>query len=459
MSGYKLSNGTDLSSIFQARTDGVTTGATATGFNDISGIDLVYKYLGLSGQTYSTATGFNTISGADLNTLFQWGGYTTTVSASNKSSTFNTISFTISGVYYYISVFKKITSLISGATLFVPISYSSPYSYTSSSLTPNTSYTFTIRAYNGFDVHTSISFDYSTLQLIAPDVSITNITGVSSTSYTIQFAYSGGAYTTCSIRSYTDNTYTAYSSLGTISYSGSGTFTTSTLNLNAYYINFVPLDSNSNEGTASTGMSKSKTSTTYDYNFATVNSASLPTFTYNIYYILIGGGGSGGSGGGNGVGGQPNGGGGGGGGAGTVVGNTYLNLTGSITQQAYSFIVGAPGAGVNGISAGTGNVDGIWGNNGNNSTLNINNIQSFTASKGFFGEGGSGSSFGSGGGGGTIGGSVGTGNGGAGGAGGSTGYGYGIGSSGTAGVGQNGTSSSTLAGINGQVKIIAYYFQ
>ena len=449
--------------IFQARTDGVTTGATATGFKDISGIDLVYKYFGISGQTYSTATGFKAIGGADLNTLFQWGGYTATVSASNKSSTFNTISFTISGSYNYISVFKKITSPISGATLFVPISYSSPYSYTTISLIPNTSYTFTIRAYNGFDIFSSLSFDFSTAQIIAPTVSFTNITGVSSTSYTIQFAYSGGAYTTCSIRSYTDNTYTAYSSLGTISYSSSGTFTTSTLSLNTFYIKFVPLDSNSNEGTASTGMSKTKANTSRDYTTVQTNTSfTLQVFTYNVFYILIGGGGSGGSGGGNGFADCPDGGGGGGGGAGTVVGNTNLNLTGSSSQQGGVLTVGAGGSGVSGVFAGLNQA--LYGNNGNNggnSQLNFTNIIVYNASNGTGGFGGEGAhthttQFG--GAGGSIGGVSGSNDGGAGGAGGSTSYGYGNGSNGSKGETRNVSSSATSAAINGKVSFTEYYF-
>ena len=68
-----------------------------------------------------------------------------------------------------------------------------------------------------------------------------------------------------------------------------------------------------------------------------------------MYYLVIGGGGSGGTGGGNGFGDEPNG---GGGGAGSVVGNTTLNLTGSSTLQSYNFTVGAPGAGVAGVTAG-----------------------------------------------------------------------------------------------------------
>ena len=116
-------------------------------------------------------------------------------------------------------------------------------------------------------------------------------------SYTIQFAYSGGDYTTCSIRSYTDNTYTSYTILGSIPYSNNGSFTT-ILDLDAYFIKFVPLDSDGNEGTPSTENSKSKNSVIYNYNYVTSESVYLPEFTYNLYYLVIGGGGSGGAAGG-----------------------------------------------------------------------------------------------------------------------------------------------------------------
>ena len=449
MSGYKLSNGTDLNSIFQARTDGVTTGATATGFKDISGIDLVYKYFGISGQTYSTATGFNAIGGADLNTLFQWGGYTATTGTYSYSSSFNTISITGNGTYFYVTV---------GGLTF----YTSPFTYNASALTAGTTYSFTLRPFNGFDVQgIGTIFSVTTRSLSAPTVSLTYITGVSSSSYTIQFTYSGGSYATCGVRLYTSSAYTTYTTLGTISSisSSSTTFTTGTMTATPFYIKFVPIDSNGNAGTGSTGMSKSMSSTTYNFTAVQTNStSSLPAFTYDVYYLLIGGGGSGGSGGGNGVSNQPDGGGGGGGGRGTIVGDTYLNFTSSSsTHPSVTVTVGAGGAGVAGVAAFQRNIDGIWGNNGSDSTLTIGS-NSYTAAKGMQGEGGSGSSSGSGGGGGTIGGVGGTGNGGAGGAGGSSTYGYGNGSSGTAGVGRNGDSASTSAGTTGVVKIITYYF-
>lgn len=452
MSGYKTSDGTDLSSIFQARTDGVTTGGTLTGYK-VNGVDLVYKYIARTTQTYST-TGFKVIGGADLNTLFQWGGYDATTGTYSYSSSFNSISITGVGSYFYVTV---------GGLTF----YTSPFTYNASGLTAGTTYGFTLRPFNGFNVQgIGTVFSVSTLSLSAPSVSITNITGVSSDSYTITFTYSGGSYATCEVRLYSSSAYTTFTAtLGTINSisSSNTTFTTGTMTGTVFYIKFVPLDSNGNAGTGSAGMSKTMANSTHDYTTVQTNTSfTLQVFAYNVFYFLIGGGGSGGSGGSNGFSDCPDGGGGGGGGRGTIIGGDYLNLTGSSSQQGGVLTVGAGGSGVAGVGAGLSQAFyGNNGNNGGNSQLNFYNVIVYNASSGTGGFGGEGShshttQFG--GAGGSIDGVTGNNDGGIGGAGGSTANVYGNGSSGTNGTTRNVTSANTSNATNGKVLFRQYYF-
>ena len=454
MSGY-TTGGTDLNDIFQPRTDGVTTGATATGFK-VNGVDLVYKYLGLSGHTYSSNTGFKNSGGSDLNTLFQWGGYSASVSYSSSSVSTNSISFTVSGTYFYVTVGQGVSSITTTANY-----TSSSFTYTASGLSSGTQYIFSIKAYNGLgiSVHPTEYFNLTTTSLIAPTISLNNITGLSASSYTINFSYSGGTYTTCKVQISSDSTN--FSTIGTISYASSGTYTTGTLTSYAFYIKLVPYDSNSNAGTSSNQINKYKGNATYTYNtIQTLTALSLPTFTYNVYFIVIGGGGSGGTGGANGIGGQSNGGGGGGGGAGTVTGDTNFNLVGSTTQELCHATVGGGGAGVVGVSASNGNWNsGNDGNDGNDSVMTFEGIYSYSASKGYAGLKGIGADSFAGGAGGSIGGQSGGSDGGAGGAGGTTNHTYGDGSSGSSGQGRDTQSGASVNGTVGLIQVIAYYFQ
>ena len=201
MSGF-TTGGTDLNDIFQPRTDGVTTGGTETGFKN-NGIDLVYKYLGLSGHTYGSNTGFINSSGSDLKNLFQWGGYGASVSYSSTSLTTNSISFTVSGTYFYVTVGKGSSSITTTENY-----TSSSFTYTATGLSSGTQYIFSITAYNGLGISTQKTqyFYLTTTSLIAPTISLTNITGISISSYTVSLYYSGGTYSTCQVRMSSDGT-------------------------------------------------------------------------------------------------------------------------------------------------------------------------------------------------------------------------------------------------------------
>lgn len=434
----------------------ISPAITNTNFK-IGGTDLKTIFLTIpvsNSQIYLTNTGFKNSSGLDLKSIFQWGGYTTTASYSNTSSTFNTISFTVSGTYKYVIVNTDFYT-------------ASSFTYTSSGLTPGTGYIYNITPYNGFNTAgTTITTSVlTTASLIAPVISLTSINGVSTSSYTLTFAYSGGSYVGCNVRLY--NSANIYlSTLGYISYSNSGTFTTGTMTTTEFYIKFITSDINGNEGPASNVINKTMAApNNYSYTTVQTNTAfSLPTFTFDVSYILIGGGGSGGSGGANGDGTQPNGGGGGGGGRGTIVNGSFTLIGSSSIQQTGVLTVGAGGAGVDGVLANNGgqkNSNGNDGNDGNDSTLNFYNIITYTANKGIKGLGGKGYPDGGnnnlGGAGGSIDGGNGISNGGAGGSGGSTGNVYGNGSAGSGGVGRA-TSGTTLPAQSGKCVFTAYYF-
>lgn len=439
------------------------TGYTSTNFN-LGGADLRSIFIPLpvsNSHTYSSLTGFKNSSAADLNTIFQWGGYTATVSYSSTSTSFNSNSFTVSGSYKYVTVNGVFYT-------------SSSFTYSSTGLTPGTSYYYTIIPYNGLNISgtTTTTSSLTTTSLSAPTVTLTSIPGASSSSYTITFSYINGSFSYCNVNLY-NSSGTYLSNLGTTSSSSStsATFTTGTMTATDFYIKFVPTDG-TNTGTPTATFSKSlKSNNTFSYaGSQTGTTFTLEAFTFHVTYLVIGGGGSGGSGGANGNGGQPNGGGGGGGGAGQII-ISSINLTGTTSQQTGILTVGGGGSGVGGV---TGTTDGHNGNNGTTSTLNFYNIITYTAVYGHYGGGGSGYDCGNNntqaGGIKGLGGVSGSGDGsdgkdgnigGAGGDGGQVGtYGNGAGGKGSTGVdGKYGTVSGTsTAGTVGYIGFTTYYF-
>ena len=327
MSGFITSSGLDLNSIFQSRPPTDTSQLTHTGFKK-NGVDLALLYRPKYNNKYSPSTGFRISDGTDLNSLFEWGGYTPTVSVSSQTSTANTATITVTGNYYIVNITCNTTT--SGNV------YLNPFSFTSSP--HNTINIFNIKAYNGFNIFQEINVSVPTL---GPPT-ITTVSLVSAYNSTRKFSFLG-----------TNFSKIKWSLIDSDNFQSSGEFTGTMVEITNpsgnYTISFTPYNVYNepgiivskvlNNNSAETTLEVVGVSTFQSYPFLTVANM-----------IVVGGGASGGAGGTNSAG---QGGGGGGGGAGAYINSYTASFVGTIDGKYFETTVGKGGTGATGNGTNT----------------------------------------------------------------------------------------------------------
>lgn len=342
MSNFKASTGIDLNSIFQPRPATDRSQLTHTGFK-INGVDLAQLYRPKYNNKYSPSTGFRISDGTDLNSLFEWGGYTPTISVSSQTSTANTATITVTGNYYIVNITCNTTT--SGNV------YLNPFTFTSSP--HNTIYQFNIKAYNGFNTFQEINVSVPTL---GPPT-ITTISLVSAYDSTRKFSFLGNNFSKIK-----------WSLIDSNNSQSSGEFTGTMVEITNgsgnYTISFTPYNASNEPGII---VSKELNNNSDEKTLEVVGTSTFQSFPFLIsaFMTVVGGGASGGAGGTN-SGGQ--GGGGGGGGAGAYIYGYIASFVGTKDGKNFETTVGKGGAGATGNGGNT-SQNGNDGNAGETSLI------------------------------------------------------------------------------------------
>jgi hypothetical protein len=371
MSGFIVSSGLDLDSIFQLKPPAITDASgiliglllfegiatdpsgllvvPATGFKmkKTVPIDTIvdladhYKKKGLN--TYAVNTGFRISNNMDLSNVFEWGGYLPSLSPVSFITTGRTASIIVSGNYYAVDIS---CSQYHGGIIGGNSGQVSHNPYTFDCLTGNLVFgveiTFYVSIYNGFFGNKQLSTHKVTTYGL-PKFDTVTLFSVTDTNLT--FSFTGQNYSTIEyfMQTASESVYTIVSS------------TTTTISIpivssvQPFYIKFIPYNEFNELGQQAIRTITYKTQVVQHIDPITTLTQNAPAYMYRADFLVVGAGGSGGSGGskpndllGRSTGSGGNGGGGGSGGYNDK--KTVFDGTSTTRSVSYTCGMGGPGA-------------------------------------------------------------------------------------------------------------------
>lgn len=473
MSGFIVSPGLDLDSIFQLKPPAITDASgiligqlildgietdplgllvvPATGFKIkktvpiVTIVDLADHYKKKGINTYAVNTGFR-INNIDLTNVFEWGGYIPSIITPTLTVTGRTASINVTGNYYAVDIssnriYNGVVGGNSGQVSHNP--------YTFRCLTEfGENVIFYVFIYNGFFGNMRFS-TYNTTTLGRPVFNSINLLTATDTNLT--FSITGQNYSKITY-------YMAVGGAVDTIVSSSTTIISIPIvtTVTSFFIEFIAINQFDEIGQRRTRTITYNQETVDHVDVTTTYTQDTPSYTYRGDFFVVAAGGSGGSGGAS----RRNiGGNGGGGGSAGYDEITGIVFDGTIAVRSVSYTCGEGGAGVGGVGSGPNTLIPGAGNNGNNgntggsSSIVVTGVITVSATGGS--GGGAGASGGSSGGGGA--GGIPNGIAGIGMTAGSLLFsGFGNGSQGGGGAGSGG-SGSTLAGENGFTRATFYH--
>lgn len=342
MSGFIVSSGLDLDSIFQLKPPAITDASgiligsllydgietdpsgllvvSSTGFKIkksmpiVTFVDLADRYRKKGQNTYAVSTGFKISNNSDLTTLFEWGGYVPSFNGVTLTNTGRKASIEVSGNYYAvdISCSQFYNGDLGGNSGLVS---HNPYTFgcSTANLVFGVEITFIVKIYNGFFGNVQQRTEKITTSGLPK---FNSVTLVSATGNNLKFSFTGQNYSKID---YFINFTTGNVDVSTIISSSSPSSTIDipiTNNDASFDIIFIPFNEFAENGQTTTKKIIYKSQIVQNTDFNTVLTQDTPPYLYSADFLIVGAGGSGGAGGSRGTGGR--GGGGGGGGVGWI---------------------------------------------------------------------------------------------------------------------------------------------
>jgi hypothetical protein len=411
MSGFIVSSGLDLDSIFQLKPpaitdasgiliglpDGIETDPSgllvvpATGFKIkktvpiVTIVDLADHYKKKGINTYAVNTGF-IINNMDLTNVFEWGGYTPSIITPITTVTGRRASITVSGNYYAVDISsnKYYGPGLGGNS--GQVSHN-PYTFSCITAGFGENVTFYVYIYNGFFGNKQFS-TYTATTLGAPTLS--TITLVSANASNLKFSFTGLNYSKINyfIHFTTGDEYVFTDILSSSPSSTIDIPIPITSNDDSFNIVFTPYNEFEEDGPETTKKIEYSIYTRDHEDVITSLTETTPSYTYRGDFFVVGAGGSGGSGGAHPKKTAGNGGSGGSGGYDVITGFVF---DGKIAVRSVSYTCGKGGAGAAGVSEGSifdnGN-NGMSGEKGGSSSIVVTDVITVSASGGIGGMGG-----------------------------------------------------------------------
>jgi hypothetical protein len=407
MSGFIVSSGLDLDSIFQLKPPAITDASgiligyelvtdplgllvvPATGFKMkktvpiVTIVDLADHYKKKGINTYAVNTGFR-INDMDLTNVFEWGGYTPSIITSITTVTGRRASITVSGNYYAVDISsnKYYGSGLGGNS--GQVSHN-PYTFSCITEGFGENVTFYVYIYNGFFGNKQFS-TYTATTLGAPTLS--TITLVSANASNLKFSFTGLNYSKINyFIHFTTGDEDVFTDI--LSSSPSSTIDIPITSDDASFdIIFTPYNEFEEDGPETTKKIEYSIYTRDHEDVITSLTETTPSYTYRGDFFVVGAGGSGGSGGSHPTRTAGNGGSGGSGGYDVITGFVF---DGKIAVRSVSYTCGKGGAGAGGVSQGPVSEDGrngINGETGGSSSIVVTDVITVSASGGIQGVGG-----------------------------------------------------------------------